>query len=370
MVENNKVLAYWLALALLPGMGPKRFASLYSLDNQLASFFNGEQPTQDLVRLCRSLGIADVAVDWEAVSRHLRWNEKSDCHLLTWMHPDFPSRLKETEGCPPLLFVQGKLNALGLRQIAVVGSRHPTHEGKENAYHFAFELARQGFVITSGLALGIDGQAHEGALAAKGLTLAVLGSGLDNIYPPKHRALAAAIVDSGALISEFPLGTQPHPGHFPRRNRIISGLSLGVLVIECSLKSGSLITANYALEQGREVFALPGSIHNPLAKGCHALIRQGAKCVDTVEHILEEFPKASKPTPFFYQEDIPEKVCQKEEGPLLSLLCSTFSSIDSLIERSGLTAEQVSSMLLELELRGEAASVPGGYVRITTGGTP
>ncbi len=214
--------------------------------------------------------------------------EGDNRHLITLHDARYPTLLREIDDAPPMLFIQGDPTILNLPQIAIVGSRNPSASGRQTATDFAHFLASAGLAITSGLADGIDGAAHQGALETKNSTLAVTGTGLDRVYPAKHRELAHRIAEQGALISELPPGTPPIPANFPRRNRIISGLSLGTLVVEAAQKSGSLITARLATEQGREVFAIPGSIHNPLARGCHALIRQGAKLVETAGDILEE----------------------------------------------------------------------------------
>lgn len=282
-------LIYWLAIHRMPGVGAQRFAQLLA-QGALSFYFNEKTPTHTLRQWCHQQGV-NCVLDWQGVETDLAWLQKgTDRYILTWEDENYPVQLKQISGAPPLLFVEGNVNLLQKAQIALVGSRSPTTEGRQNAYHFAYSLAQQGWVITSGLALGVDGESHQGALAALGETIAVLGSGLDQIYPAQHKQLSDQIKAQGALVSEFPLGTAPKASHFPRRNRLISGLAWGVLIIESALKSGSLITARYALEQGREIFTLPGSIHNPLAKGNHQLIRQGAKCVDNVEHILEEFP--------------------------------------------------------------------------------
>lgn len=347
-------LAYKLAISQIRGIGIKRFTALLAIEQKLGSFFDGAIPTADFWLVCRSWGLKEpIELDWRQVEKALLWQRSDQHHIVTWQDLAYPTSLKQIDGAPPILYVDGGLENLNTESFAIVGSRHPTTDGRVNAYRFASELVQYGLSITSGLAMGIDGASHEGALAGKGKTIAVLGQGIDFIYPARHRALANQIRQNGALVSEFPLNTAPKPKHFPRRNRIISGLSRGVLVVESSLKSGSLITARYALEQNREVFAIPGSIHNPLAKGCNALIREGAKCVETVEHILEELSIRRPPI--------------LSLSPLLPLFEGKFSSIDSLIEKSGLTAEQVSSMLIELELKGEVASVPGGYVRRVDG---
>lgn len=246
-------------------------------------------------------------------------------------------------------------------QLAIVGSRNPTPTGCELAEQFAYYLAEAGLVVTSGLALGIDGGGHRGAINARGKTIAVCGTGLQHVYPNSHRQLAEDIIQNGALVSEFPPDTLPKAKHFPMRNRVISGLSLGVLVIEAALKSGSLITARLAIDQGREVFALPGSIHNPLARGCHQLIRQGAKLVETAGDILEELGAMHAViTPLIPSKkgslDAPYQEVLKQIG-------YEITTLDAIILRCGLTAGKVSSMLLLLELEGHVQSVPGGYVR-------
>jgi DNA processing protein len=256
-------------------------------------------------------------------------------------------------------------------QLAIVGTRNPTPGGRETASGFAEYLARAGLVITSGLALGVDGAAHEGALRAEGATVAVMATGADQIYPGRHRGLAERILKAGAVITEMPLGTQPLPALFPQRNRIISGLSLGTLVVEAALRSGSLITARLAMEQAREVFAIPGSIHNPLARGCHRLIRQGAKLVESVQDILEELApqlmavlQDTGSQPERETGDIPEEL-DSDYQKLLEAMSFDPVSIDLLVERSSLTAQEIASMLLILELNGHICVRQGGlYQRL------
>jgi DNA processing protein len=248
----------------------------------------------------------------------------------------------------------------------MVGSRNPSITGRETAHDFARTLAAAGMVITSGLAQGIDTACHQGTLDGGGQTIAVAGTGLDRVYPASNRELAHAIIEAGgALISEFPPGTLPHAGNFPRRNRIISGLSLGTLVVEAALRSGSLITARLAAEQGREVFAIPGSIHNPLARGCHQLIRQGAKLVESAADVLEELaPQLYAALAEMPEESAPaSSELDEEYQALLACIGHETTPVDRLVERSGLTAEAVSSMLLILELQGFVESAAGGYAR-------
>ncbi len=302
------------------------------------------------------------------------WLAQADHHLLTWDNEEYPALLRDIPSPPAALFVAGDPNTLWQPQIAVIGSRNPTAGGRDNALDFAAELSRQGLTITSGMATGIDSCAHIAALKGGGLTVAVMGTGLDRIYPSSGTELAAQIRRQGALVSELPPGTGPKRSHFPSRNRIISGLSLGVLVIEAGLNSGTLITARMAGEQGRDVFALPGSIHNPMSKGCHRLIRDGARLVENVVQIMEELaPLAGQlagelqnqlETPEQGRLEIADQEPQLQQDPEYRLLwsCMGFDPkpVDAIIEQSGLTARAVSAMLLMLELRGMVEAHAGG----------
>ena len=288
-----------------------------------------------------------------------------DRHLITLDDPRYPALLRDIPDPPLALFVHGDPECLVTPQLAVVGSRNPTPGGRENAFEFARYLVGAGLTITSGLAAGIDGAAHRGALAGGGRTVAVVGTGLDRVYPAEHLELAHTITAQGALVSEFALGSRPTPGHFPKRNRLISGLSLGTLVVEATPHSGSLITAKLAGEQGRETFAIPGSIHNPQARGCHALIRQGAKLVETAADILEELGQLAStldpPTQTPATDPAIETTLDADYQHLLQQLDDTPTPVDTLVQRSGLTAETVSSMLLVLELQGYVSSAAGGH---------
>jgi DNA processing protein len=302
-------------------------------------------------------------LDWLAQPGHL---------FLTLADSDYPELLKQIDAPPPVLYLIGNAELLHQPQLAVVGSRNPTPNGLVNAREFARTLASAGLCITSGLAIGIDGAAHEGALSS-GTTIAVLGTGPDRIYPATHHELAHRIADNGLLISEFAPGTPARAENFPRRNRIISGLSLGTLVIEAAAQSGSLITARLALEQGREVFAIPGSIHNPQARGCHTLIRQGAKLVESAQDIVEELAAllgSLAPVAEGDSYTIPAHNPQADDPEyqnLMDALGYDPTSVDEIIARTGLTAEAVSSMLLLLELEGHVSSAPGGrYSRTDT----
>jgi DNA processing protein len=286
----------------------------------------------------------------------LAWLEQPGQHLLMWDQPEYPALLAEIADAPPLLFVAGDPQILEKPQLAMVGSRRASKPGMDTAAAFSRSLAGAGFVITSGLALGIDGAAHQAALDVGGQTIGVLGTGLENVYPQRHRALADALIARGsAVVSEFPLETAPQPSHFPRRNRIISGLSLGVLVVEASVASGSLITARLAAEQGREVYAIPGSIHHPGARGCHQLIRDGAVLVETIEHILEALrgwqrlpPSCSAPA-------------AEAAHPLLALLHAAPHTSEALAAASGWALPQVLGALTELELAGRAVCEAGRW---------
>lgn len=310
------------------------------------------------------------------IERHRRWLEQPDHHFISRGAPGYPALLAELPDAPAALLVRGDPDVLSLPQIAIVGSRNPTSAGRENAALFATHLVHAGFAITSGLAIGIDAAAHRGALDNGGRTIAVCGTGLDVDYPRANAGLSAEIASSGALVSEFPLGTRATRNNFPRRNRIISGLSLGTLVVEAAVRSGSLITARLAAEQGREVFALPGSIHNPLARGCHRLIREGAKLVETADDIFEELRslagalQAVGPGPARAGAKSAETATvltpalDKGYEILLDALGFEPASVDVLISRTGLAADEVASMLLILELQARIEACPGGlYVR-------
>ncbi|MGZ8192916.1 MAG: DNA-processing protein DprA [Methylobacter sp.] len=302
--------------------------------------------------------------DWTIIDADLAWLEQSNNSVITFNDPNYPPQLKEISDPPPLLFVRGNPELLSAPQIAIVGSRNPSSLGLETARNFAKTLSHSGFVITSGLALGIDAASHQGALNAKGYTIAVAGTGLDRVYPARHKDLAIQIVNTGAMISEFPPGTTAKANHFPRRNRIISGLCQGLLVVEAAKQSGSLITARMALEQNREVFAIPGSIHNPLARGCNALIREGAKLVETTQDILEELNQYNQQ----YENSLPvdmQSTLDLEQQTLLNRVMFSPTSIDDLVEDTGESVEIISSMLLILELQGYIEAAAGGcYERI------
>lgn len=322
-----------------------------------------------------SLSGCGMAPDWAAGERATSWLKSPGRRLLWCGGPDYPPLLAAISDPPPLLFVEGSLQSLDSPQIAVVGSRHATPFAREFAEAIAADLTRAGLVVTSGLARGIDGAAHAGALAAGGETIAVLGCGIDQTYPRQHVALAARVRDAGALVSEFPLGTPPRPGHFPRRNRIISGLALGTLVVEAAITSGSLVTARHALDQGREVFAVPGAVRNPLSRGCHALLRDGATLVERVDDIVGALPGF---VPRTRASD--GGAGRGAHGNLTDGWCAATRAvhaacdfeargIDRIVEACGLTAPEVSSILTALEMQGVVRAIDGG-VYVLTGTIP
>lgn len=296
--------------------------------------------------------------------REQQWLSAAGHHLIARGDAGYPQLLDEIPNPPHLLYVDGETDVLHLPALAIVGSRNPTRGGERNAFDFAHHLASSGFTIVSGLAQGIDTAAHRGALAAGGKTVAFLGHGIDRVYPASNKALAAEIAAQGALVSEFPLGTHPGRELFPQRNRLISGLSLGTLVVEAARRSGSLITARLAGEQGREIFALPGSIHNALSRGCHELIRQGAKLVETSDDIIAELAPLSMQllqNTMESTDNEPEaENLDSEYVQLLQHISYDPVGVDELAANSGLTIDQVSSMLLILELHGEIESLSGG----------
>lgn len=362
-IQPNEPL-HWLAAIRLPDVGPVTLNRWIALRGDIKSLFTASE--SDLKHAgFNSKQIASTKnPDWQVAEQDLRWCEKNQCHLLTILDSFYPTLLKEIHDAPCLLFAQGNIALLNKPQLAIVGSRNPTQTGKDLAQQFAQQLSAHGLCITSGFAIGIDAASHRGALLNSGKTIAVFGTGLKMRYPTVHHSLADDILTKqGTLISEFPPDELPHAHHFPRRNRIISGLSMGVLIVEAAVRSGSLISARYALEQGREVFAIPGSIHNPLARGCHQLIRQGAKLVETAKDILEEL-NMFKSEITLIKEEIVTKTrlpLNKKMRAFLPQIGYEVTSFDTIMLRSGLTAGEVSSMLLILELQGYVQSVHGGY---------
>lgn len=351
-------LAAWIDLSLVPGLGGQALRALLSAFGLPRKVLDA--PAGLLARtvpepLARSILERNREA---AVNRALEWISLPGRSIVTLADPGYPRQLLEIADPPALLYVQGDAALLRKSSLAVVGSRNATPQGAANAHAFARALSAAGVPIVSGLALGIDSAAHRGGLEGGAGTIAVLGTGADIVYPRQNEALAREIGTRGALVSEFALGTPPLQANFPRRNRLISGLTRGCLVVEAAHPSGSMITARLAAEQGRDVFAIPGSIHSPLSKGCHALIKQGAKLVDTAQDVLEELGIAVAP-----RESVATAASMTG---LLDHMGFDPCDIDTLVARSGLTAEAVSAMLLKLELEGKVGSLSGGlYQRVS-----
>jgi len=297
------------------------------------------------------------------IEDNLSWLDNSpENHIICYDSPDYPPLLKEISNPPLLLYVQGNIRLLSTPQIAIVGSRSCTPYGQEKAYQFAQQLSASGFTITSGLAIGIDGFAHQGTINKQGKTIAVLGTGLNNIYPKRHLKLAGQIKENGLLVSEFWPNAAAFPSNFPRRNRVISGLSLGVLVIEASKRSGSLITARYAAEQNRDVFALPGSIDNTEACGCHQLIQQGAKLVMDAQDICDEFTHLSLTACSADQQAI---TLATPAHPLLKYIDFHLTTLEQLLDRSGFDVATLQNQLIELEITGRITATAQGYIKLS-----
>ncbi len=390
-MKSPTELHHWITLLHAKGIGPQRYIKLLQDIGSPELILKASK--SQLKKSGLSDKLADAVLDVadntseNKANTDIDWLTSNPNHfIITLEDEEYPALLKQIHSPPPILFVQGDVSLLKDPQLAIIGSRNPTQGGRDNAYEFAKYLARNGLCITSGLALGVDGFSHKGALDAGAPTVSVVATGLDRVYPARHRELAHAISQQGVLVSEYTIGTPVRAQNFPRRNRIISGLSVGTLVIEAAIKSGSLITARYANEQSREVFAIPGSIHNPLARGCHQLIRQGAKLVENAEHILEEISPALQI--ILAEQNAIETITDsaKESTSKASLEVTNKSSnlldpdqrlilqtmgydplpIDKLVIQTGLTIDKVSSILLILELQGYVEACGGGqYTRLT-----
>lgn len=370
MTHNATHAQAWVALALW-GLTARQLARLLREFGSPEAVLNAS--FSQIARLLPKTHHARIhnTVDNPAVEKTEAWLAESGNQLVTWEDSDYPQALLTLDDAPPILFFMGDREILRRPAVAIVGSRNATPQGLENARAFAEALSYAGVAIVSGMALGIDGAAHEGGLRGAGASLAVIGTGPDRIYPARHRDLAHQLAERGGILSEFLPGTPPLRENFPRRNRIISGLAHGVLVVEATLSSGSLITARLAGEQGREVFAIPGSIHSPFSKGCHKLIREGAKLVETAQDILDELPvlradamNAAKTPSAEKHETEPNAEETAEDGAPETMLFTALGydpvDIDTLVERSRLSAEKLLPLLTELELVGRVASLPGG----------
>ncbi len=373
-LPNTTTNTYWQLLKAFPSLE----AALEANPEKLHKLLSEEAIAQLLAHRRNPHGSSLT----ERVNKALDWCHQQQVQLISINHDLYPAVLREIPKAPALLYLKGRPQALSLPQLAMVGSRSPSPGGMSIAREFAQHLAAGGLAITSGLALGIDQAAHEGALAGEGITLGVMATGIDQIYPRRNQALAERIVAAGgAIMTEFPLGTAPQAAFFPQRNRIISGLSAGVLVVEAAVKSGSLITARYALQHNREVFAIPGSIHNPLSRGCHALIKEGAVLTETAEDILthlegylslkwQELGLPKHPLP---QEPLGHRLIERGElieNPLEAVVLKQLdfhpATLDELGERTGLPIGDLLTSLLTLELKGLASSFNGGYTRMAS----
>lgn len=355
-------LSAWLRLTLIPGIGGETQRKLLAAFGLPETIFSASQSAIRALIGDRVAGLLLETDNALAIGEACAWAKEEGQFIFTLADTEYPHQLLQIPDPPSVIYVRGRPELLQRPAIAIVGSRNPTPQGIQNAENFSAALAQSGLVIASGLALGIDAAAHYAALAVQGNTVAFISTGIDRIYPARNRDLARRIAHEGCIVSEFPLGTPAAAHNFPRRNRLISGFSKGVLVVEAATESGSLITARLAGEQGREVFAIPGSIHSPQSRGCHKLIKQGAKLVDSVQDILDEidWENSEDSSAAFSDEPIPPA------DDLLQLMGFDPCSIDELAIRSGLTIEVLSAKLLTFELSGYLASLPGGrYQRLS-----
>lgn len=366
-MPSSESLGHWLRLTLIPGIGSetqRKLLSAFGLPD--AVFSASRNDLRDVVG-DRSAALLLETDNRDLVHAASEWANSEDRHIVTLADSAYPQALLEISDPPTLIYVRGRLELMNRPALAIVGSRNPTPQGIQNAERFASAFADAGLVIASGLALGIDAAAHRGALATRGDTVAFIGTGIDRIYPARNRELALEIGAKGAIVSEFPLGTPVTAFNFPKRNRLISGFSRGVLVVEAAIESGSLITARLSGEQGREVFAIPGSIHSPQSRGCHHLIKQGAKLVETAQDVLEELNwKPVLRASSSVQETQVLAEITEEQHRLLVIMGFDPCGLDDLAERSGLTADTLSVMLLHLELDGHVACLAGSrYQRLS-----
>lgn len=350
---------YLLALNRISQIGPRTLLKLLVRWPQLEEIFRLSSEELRQAGLPTRIAESISSFDLNEIEKDLRWQENSGHYLITWIDDNYPKLLREIYDPPTVLYIRGDLEGLQQSAIAIVGSRKPSITGSETAKQFAYELALSQLTIISGLAFGIDAQAHQGCLDAQGKTIAVMGTGIDCIYPRQHQSLADKICQNGMLITEFPLKITANAGHFPRRNRIISGLSLATLVVEAAIRSGSLITARFALEQNRDVLAIPGSIHNPQARGCHHLLQQGAKLVASSQDVLDELGISSQPIIKTNR----ARTLARDNKNLVKCIGFETTTVDQIIIRSGLNVEEVACGLATLELQGAIKAVPGGYMR-------
>ncbi|WP_404341606.1 DNA-processing protein DprA [Pseudoalteromonas mariniglutinosa] len=359
MEQTSGKLSHWLAFYLCKGLGIRTLLAL-SQSHELASLFSLNFSQLQQLGLTAAQAQNLLNTSWSDVAHYERLISTLNIDVISYFDAHYPSALKEITSAPLLLFCQGDRQLLSSPQIAIVGSRNATPIGLEIASEFAYQLALANMTITSGMALGIDGAAHKGALAAHGKTIAVLGTGIDIYYPKRHKLLTQQVANNGLLVSEFLPGTAANANNFPRRNRIISGLSLGVLIVEAQIKSGSLVTVRYALEQNREVFAVPGSIKNPLSEASHFLIKQGAKLVENISDILDEVSFFCENSLYnIEQPNINESHC-----PVLDSIGFEVTSVDIITSRSQWPIDKVQARLLDLELADKVERVLDGYIKL------
>ena len=363
MINNEQ--RCWLALVRLGFISHSRLTRLLARLNDVTAIFSAPiMLLQEMAGLSPDQAHLIKTFDVNTLKPDLAWLDHDRHYFLTINDSRYPALLKKISQPPIALYVKGDLSAFDLPGFAIVGSRKPTPMGKENAYQFASVLAHLGFSIVSGLAHGVDTAGHEAAYPV-GKTIAVMGTGMDVIYPKQNKKLADRLIETGLLVSEFALGRGPMRENFPKRNRVISGLSLGVLIVEAALQSGSLITANYALEQNREVFAIPGSIHNPQSQGCHWLIKQGATLVERVDDIVAELGGLLK---WSEKNQEKEKLAfpdlDEDDSVILGAIHDEPTTLDAVVHQVGLTLDKIAYHLLQLELKGYIQSTTGGYVKL------
>ena len=359
MEQVSGKLSHWLAFYLCKGLGIKSLIAL-AQNHILSELFSFTSTQLQNLGLTKNQADNLANTDWQKVAYYEELIHAYQITTICYFDDHYPAQLKEIASAPLLLFCMGNIELLTSPQVAIVGSRHATPTGLEIAAEFAHQLSCAGITVTSGMALGIDGAAHKGALAGSGKTIAVLGTGLDIAYPKRHKLLTKQVAERGLLISEFLPGTAANAANFPRRNRIISGLSLGVLIVEAQIKSGSLVTVRYALEQNKDVFAVPGSIKNPLSEASHFLIKQGAKLVENISDILDEVS-------FFCENSLyitEEPIIEEHDCPVFQSIGFEVTSVDVITQRTQLPVDEVQARLLDLELADKVERVLDGYIRL------
>jgi DNA processing protein len=360
----------WLGLSLSTNINGEEVQSLcQQLGGEIADLFTVSKDALIMAGASKKFVAQLAQMDWTAADQAMRWQEEPGHFIVHYGSPQYPTLMAQVKRAPLVIYGIGDPTLLLKQQVGIVGSRNPTVTGVENARRFAAALVQAGFAVTSGMALGVDAEAHQSALNHGGSTIGVAGTGVDQAYPKRNEKLIKQIREKGATVSEFPIGTPARPENFPQRNRIISGLSCGTLVIEATLRSGSLITARMSAEEGREVFAIPGSIHNPLARGCHKLIKEGAHLVENIDDILSQITYAlacaHETDPV---EELGEAHLNEELKEVFSAVGFEVTPVDLIIQRTGQSAKGVGASLFDLELKGCITAEPGGYIRSPKGG--